>query len=320
VKICIGCGESKGLSCYGLDKRQDDGLKCYCKDCCSEQYYKSRYGGVRLIVCGFCGQSFKKFGRGRDPLYCKYCKENESVGCEECGKAIPLKHRIRFCSKKCVAKYYANRRGKTVFEKICPACGVVYPTVRKNQVYCSRGCGFAWRSRWKRSVRVCVFCGEKFEPTRKNQKCCGDECAKRQAHKAQRVNKTKKNCGLCGELFEVDGAHLWAKYCSKRCSDAATRGPRRVRRAELIDSAESDGYYREAIYSRDKWVCQICGKDVDRRLKWPNPNSSSLDHRIPISMGGDDTTDNVQLAHLGCNIRKGNRNIIAAECGQLMIV
>jgi len=61
------------------------------------------------------------------------------------------------------------------------------------------------------------------------------------------------------------------------------------------------------IYERDKWVCQICQIKVDKNLKWPNQLSPSLDHIIPLSGGGNHTEDNVQLAHLGCNIRAGIR-------------
>jgi 5-methylcytosine-specific restriction endonuclease McrA len=33
----------------------------------------------------------------------------------------------------------------------------------------------------------------------------------------------------------------------------------------------------------------------------------SLDHIVPVSLGGTHTWANVQLAHLRCNVSKGNR-------------
>jgi 5-methylcytosine-specific restriction endonuclease McrA len=35
--------------------------------------------------------------------------------------------------------------------------------------------------------------------------------------------------------------------------------------------------------------------------------SRSIDHVQPLSRGGSHTTDNVRLAHLRCNVAKGNR-------------
>ncbi|WP_158070491.1 HNH endonuclease [Streptomyces luteocolor] len=39
--------------------------------------------------------------------------------------------------------------------------------------------------------------------------------------------------------------------------------------------------------------------------------SPSLDHVIPLSRGGSHRRDNVQLAHLRCNLRKNNRFEVA---------
>lgn len=58
------------------------------------------------------------------------------------------------------------------------------------------------------------------------------------------------------------------------------------------------------VSMRDGWICQICHKVVNKRLKYPNPMSASLDHITPLSKGGTHTYANVQLAHLGCNLSK----------------
>lgn len=44
----------------------------------------------------------------------------------------------------------------------------------------------------------------------------------------------------------------------------------------------------------------VYGKFVEQKDK-------SIDHIRPLSKGGTHTWDNVQLAHLKCNIKKGNR-------------
>lgn len=41
--------------------------------------------------------------------------------------------------------------------------------------------------------------------------------------------------------------------------------------------------------------------------KCPDPLAPTIDHVIPISLGGDDIRANVQLAHFRCNNVKGAR-------------
>lgn len=62
----------------------------------------------------------------------------------------------------------------------------------------------------------------------------------------------------------------------------------------------------QKVFQRDGWRCGRCGKKVNKRLKYPDPKSASLDHIVPLSAGGDHTYVNVQLAHLRCNLEKKN--------------
>lgn len=61
------------------------------------------------------------------------------------------------------------------------------------------------------------------------------------------------------------------------------------------------------IAERDAWRCHLCGDLVDSQLSWPDPMSPSLDHVVPLSLGGSHTPENVRLAHVRCNSAKGNR-------------
>lgn len=55
-------------------------------------------------------------------------------------------------------------------------------------------------------------------------------------------------------------------------------------------------------------VCAICGKPVDKRLKFPHPMSATVDHIIPIDLGGHPSDiSNLQLAHNACNRAKSNK-------------
>ena len=73
------------------------------------------------------------------------------------------------------------------------------------------------------------------------------------------------------------------------------------RRARRFGGAMIDIFTNEEIFERDNWICGICGKEVDKDLKYPGRMCASLDHILPLSRGGNHTRDNVQLAHMKCN-------------------
>ena len=57
---------------------------------------------------------------------------------------------------------------------------------------------------------------------------------------------------------------------------------------------------KHLLMQRDKSICQICGEPVAFA-------DASLDHIIPISRGGSDEATNIRLAHLFCNVSRGNK-------------
>ena len=77
------------------------------------------------------------------------------------------------------------------------------------------------------------------------------------------------------------------------------RAARRTTSVETIEPLD--------IYQRDVWMCGLCYVAVDNELAYPHPMSASLDHIQPLSKGGTHTWANLQLAHLTCNVSKGNR-------------
>jgi HNH endonuclease len=63
-------------------------------------------------------------------------------------------------------------------------------------------------------------------------------------------------------------------------------------------------------------VCEICQGWVDKSLRYPHPQSASVDHRVPIASGGSARDpENLALTHLACNQLKGDRLSVAP--GQL---
>jgi 5-methylcytosine-specific restriction endonuclease McrA len=58
------------------------------------------------------------------------------------------------------------------------------------------------------------------------------------------------------------------------------------------------------LANRDGWRCHLCGKKVSRTAKWPNRKAPTVDHIIPVSLGGEHSYRNTALAHWGCNVDK----------------
>ena len=70
---------------------------------------------------------------------------------------------------------------------------------------------------------------------------------------------------------------------------------------------------KKKIYATQD-VCGICGKPVDKRLKYPHPLSPCIDHIIPIARGGHPSAiENLQLAHWSCNRQKSDKTSIDIE-------
>jgi len=94
-------------------------------------------------------------------------------------------------------------------------------------------------------------------------------------------------------LWERNGAgwlvHDYLDYNPSRESLKERRGWARER--TRVD--------RAAIIKRDGMVCGICGGDILYVA------DIDIDHIIPVSRGGTSGPDNLQVAHRGCNLRKG---------------
>lgn len=65
--------------------------------------------------------------------------------------------------------------------------------------------------------------------------------------------------------------------------------------------------HNKAILQKTSMVCALCGMPFDKTLKYPHPLSISIDHIIPVALGGRSTLDNLQATHLVCNKEKGKK-------------
>lgn len=160
-------------------------------------------------------------------------------------------------------------------------------------------------------VHTCVQCGDSWTSTHRKSKFCSSRCLNKHLdlHNPRRCSmhdcdRGVRAKGLC--------AMHWRRKARAEGREAnpawneARKAHSHKRRAQKLGTQVEDLRPID-IYERDIWLCGICSTPVDPDLSHPHPMSPSLDHILPLSRGGTHTYENVQLAHLTCNVSKGNR-------------
>jgi 5-methylcytosine-specific restriction endonuclease McrA len=123
--------------------------------------------------------------------------------------------------------------------------------------------------------------------------------------KGRRKRIAEHPCEVCGTPTKRP------KTCSVNCAqrtDRAKRGWHRngsIRRAR-VRAAVIEPVDRLVVFERDGWRCHICGELTDKdRLGQSHPAAPELEHKTPISRGGEHSYANTACAHRRCNLVKG---------------
>ena len=243
--------------------------------------------------------------------------------CEHCGMEYTPKEKDRnkYCSRECA---FADK-SKHQVERQCKHCRVVYQWVDglwQDEEFCSQDC---WL--WDR-VYECGVCGNKFIACNNNQKICSEGCRiiskREQARERFRENRQAEifKCKECGKEVVAEYGDQRRSFCDDGCARRYARTTegykvskkmyKQKRRAQLKGAAV-ERVNNQYIFERDRWRCGICGKKVDKNLKYPHPRSASLDHVVPISQGGEHSKRNCQLAHFDCNRKKSDGSLGAEQ-------
>lgn len=162
--------------------------------------------------------------------------------------------------------------------------------------------------RQNRKPRPCAICEDPIPFGRK--KFCNDQCVEfydRMKNPAKR--NIVRQCPGCKQPKQFSGT-----YCSTDCYRQSDHGKliRRQgkhRRRARMHNARIEEVDPLVIAKRDKYKCHICRKRVNMNLDVQDMYSPTMDHLIPISLGGDHSYANIRLAHRICNSRKGNRAV-----------
>ena len=251
----------------------------------------------------------------------KICRANGIGYSEEERQSIYMQTHKECCFKPSVNWQerldYAYGAGKAVFisatiqangeseiTKKCTKCGTIdtifSSTLRKKRSRLAE-CSVCSKSESERLKRIRLL-------EQKEEK----EREKRHDRKIIQVSfPTCLNCGMIVAKARTvcDKCKLEAKRESYRRKDVKRRSNlRRVKRDKDISL--------KRLYDRDNGICYLCGKVCDFNdskyidgIFIVGNNYPTVEHIKPISLGGSDTWDNIKLACLYCNSKKGNREV-----------
>jgi 5-methylcytosine-specific restriction endonuclease McrA len=86
--------------------------------------------------------------------------------------------------------------------------------------------------------------------------------------------------------------------CSKCCLPGS---------CHIVRPSGSSSQVRQALRDRDGFMCKLCLATFDDPSPtWPHPKSVTVDHVVPLWLGGTHDLENLQLAHNACNLKKQN--------------
>lgn len=253
---------------------------------------------------------------------------------DECDSALYVKKR-RLCQRHYNRLLYSGNVALPAMPAVCIGCdGEIRPSsgVGTKPKYCSDKCRQqknyrtrvesgkyaedAARLRAERASRdlpshECMQCGGTWTSTHRVSKFCSSKCHNKFKDIHNPLRRVEKDCdrgvrakGMCQmhwrRLARAEGREANPAW------DEGRKANYHKRRAQKLGTQVEDLRPID-IYERDIWLCGLCVTPVDPDSAWPDPMSPSLDHILPLSKGGTHTYENVQLAHLTCNVSKGNR-------------
>lgn len=192
-----------------------------------------------LCECG-CGTVIPKFGYRGDLR--RFARNHHFKGNKtNLGKKHTSKWKELMSVK--MKERYKNTQGDARFcltcEKLIPRNCV--PALYKNRNYCCQKC---WFHRNPQLSKLCAYCKDEFFKPRRmpisrwnEQNCCSQSCA--------------------GSM--KDNSHL-KKWHKKGSESLMWKGGLTSEKNNIYNSKEYK-QWRELVFKRDRWTCQICNKN-----------------------------------------------------------
>jgi hypothetical protein len=336
TKRCAHCRKEKPVNDFCRNVQRRDGLTSYCKGCLAIKRAETRKRHPRPKApdrrqCEVCK---KWYSRGEAGGRTRYCSDD----CFRRRMQRPPVIELRTCvGIDCGRVFEASSHGQTRKQYCSSQCYARTKSLR-NALKIHQ-CGWGWcKNEFTRAERgaQAKFCSDdcKQAKRRADKLVAGRKCT------AKAVRATCDSCGLWFRRqpdSDVTTCHpcrrdepvkhgIAGTYSNRgcRCRECtAAVGEERLRnkykqvlagipldvnhRARARRFGVEDEYVNKLqVFELDGWICGICHKPVDREATWPAPTMPSLDHITPLAAGGAHVYENVQCAHLQCNLIKND--------------
>jgi len=260
--------------------------------------------------CDLCREAMSEYNKKR-PKRKAEPKPTISIVCDTCGQTIQARPRQKRCRNNptCRALYHRDkwrRQHAHLWGMIkCATCGKLFDTgpVRtgRSPKLCSN-CALPVKRRGRTpEEKQCKLCNATFVANGA-QHYCTPKC--QELGKKISLRKLKRQRLLAG-LCARHGTAGHCEICHARNFNKANkrRGPE-GERAPALSKAD-----KRKLCEQQKWKCSLCGKKLDPKLRGTHNMGISIDHVIPVSMGGTHDLANLAAAHRTCNSKKGNRSL-----------
>lgn len=236
----------------------------------------------------------------REPIHCKFCGElfmPKSSVRKHCYQSLCERER----NNETVREFYSRERAAGVskwqrekgrdkrYQRVCRWCGEGYPTAKPRQKYCSPECAGLSRQGGPRTRagELAVYVAPQVKPESSRPVFIASAC---------------KVCDARFITFRADD------YCSSSCRLEFIAGQRRNTRdtyhARKRGVSNAEAVDRIKVFEADGYRCHICKHLTDPTTTFPHPRYPTIDHIVPISLGGQHSQENCATACHGCNLRK----------------
>jgi hypothetical protein len=229
---------------------------------------------------------------------------------EKCNHEFEFYSGKKYCSRLCKQRDSVKRNNiqqkkyyikKAKLMKTCE-CGEPYSTYMNKKIMCDkckRVAGDAKRYALKKPVKQCKICSTVVPYHRSTY--CSQVCSDIGTAKKPKIIE----CKICSKPFRRLQSEL---HCSKACKTATDRARSKARRDRIV-ATRTELIDPLVVFTKYNWHCAMCSKPTPKELIGSfNNDSPTIDHVIPLSLGGTHTYDNLQLLcqYCNCSIKRNN--------------
>ena len=300
---------------------------------------KKAYRGPQRARCAECEKKRRAMHYQRRLRACA-CGNVVSPGssgvCRPCRSKVTALKRLCSCGRRksfaslmCVTCDSAARHSARIDRqsRSCEQCGTAFVKPRQSSTsgrFCSRPCAFAAKrqaAQNRRQQKQAVLA--EASVVRAEVRAVREAARQAALEDKRQTAPIQATCSDCSAPIVRQKRRLAyrCRRCTRRQVNARQRALGRKHNGRHEQRAKAKGLPRDysitpdKLFTRDGWRCQLCGRATPIKLKGlQHPSSPTIDHIIPIGLGGGHTWDNVQCACHACNQSKG-----AKPMGQLRL-